>query len=95
MDTQYSRFIRNKDTLLLSESLDEETVQILVDAALVNIFPEQCIEWQVAVTDTRERFRQELSERRDKVSRDLHRQGASLKCALRDEIVGDVMKLFP
>ena len=45
--------------------------------------------------DTRQRFRQELTERQDKVFRDLERQEASLNRVLRDEVVGDVMKLFP
>lgn len=45
--------------------------------------------------DTRQRFRQELTEKQHKVFRDLERQEASLNRALRDEVVGDVMKHFP
>jgi hypothetical protein len=93
--TQCSQYIRYEDTVLLSESLDEDAVQILVDVALSNNFPEQCNEWHVAMMGTRKRFHQDLSERQDKVFRDLRCQEASLKRALRDEIVGDVMKLFP
>lgn len=63
--------------------------------ALSDIFPEQCNDWNVAMMDTRQRFRQELTEKQHKVFRDLERQEASLNRALRDEVVGDVMKHFP
>jgi hypothetical protein len=92
---QCSSYVRNEDNLLLSEDLDEDAVQILVDVALSDIFPEQCNDWNVAMMDTRQRFRQELTEKLDKVFRDLERQEASLNGVLRDEVVGDVMKLFP
>lgn len=92
---QRSSYFRNEENLLLSEELDEDAVQILVDAGLPDIFPDQCNDWNVAVTDTRQRFRQELTEKQDKVFRELERKEASLSRALRDEVVGDVLKLFP
>jgi hypothetical protein len=61
----------------------------------MNMYPDQYNEWHAAVTDSREKFRQELSVRQDKVFRDLDRQEVPLTRALRDEVVGDVMGLFP
>jgi hypothetical protein len=63
--------------------------------ALSSIFPEECNELRVAVMNTHEKFRQELTERQDKACEDTLREEASLQCALRDAVVEDVMKLFP
>jgi len=90
-----SLYIRKEDTIHLSESLNEDAVHSLVEAALSNILPELCKEWNVAVKDTREYFRQELSKRQDKICQDLASQEDSLKHTLRYEVVGDVMKIFP
>jgi hypothetical protein len=45
--------------------------------------------------NTHETFRQELTKRQNKACEDTLRQEASLQCALRDAVVGDVVKLFP
>jgi hypothetical protein len=70
-------------------------VQILVDAALLSIFPEECNTWQVAMKNARERLQKDLTERQNKVCDDLARQEASLQCILRDAVVEDVMERFP
>ena len=47
------------------------------------------------MTDTRKLFREELMMRQDKVRQELNSQEASLRHALRDAVVDDVMRLFP
>jgi hypothetical protein len=93
--TRCSSYFRDENTLVISESLDEDAVNILVDVALSGIFPEQCNALHVAAKDTREKYGQELIERQNKACDDLHSQGASLRRSLRDAVVEDVMKLFP
>lgn len=62
---------------------------------LSDIFPEQCKTWLEAVKSTWETSQKDLTERQNKVREDLARQEASLRRALRDVVVEDVIKLFP
>jgi len=59
------------------------------------MFPEQCNEWRIAVTNAREYFREDMKKRQYKLSQELNDQEVSLQRALRDAVVDDVMKLFP
>lgn len=93
--TRCSQYLSEENTLVLSEFLDEDAVEILVDVALSHNFREQCKAWSAEVKHTRERFRQGLSERQNKAYEDIRRQEASLRRALRDAVVEDVMKIFP
>ena len=63
--------------------------------AISFIFPKQCNELRVAMTDARRYFREEMTKRRDKVCQELNDQEFSLRRALRDAVVDDVTKLFP
>jgi hypothetical protein len=47
------------------------------------------------MTNTRNSSLQELAERQDRVCREICRQEASLRLALRDEVVDEVIKKFP
>ena len=76
-------------------SLDKDAVQILVNVALSRIFPVQCNSWHAAMKTTRERFQKDLTEKQNKACEDLVHQEASLRRALRDAVVEDVIKRFP
>jgi hypothetical protein len=84
-----------ENALVLSESLKEDALRILVDAAISSIFPKQCEELNVATTDARYLFGQESEKRQAQVHRDLSRQESSLRFALRDKVVDDVIEIFP
>jgi len=63
--------------------------------AISDMFPEQCNEWRIAVTNTRGYFREEMTKRQYTLSQELNDQEVSLQRALWDAVVDDVMKLFP
>ena len=83
------------NSLILSESLEENAVNILVDVAISTIFPKRCKEWRVAMMDSRRSFREEMTKRQDKVWQELKSQELALRHALRDAVANDVTKLFP
>lgn len=62
---------------------------------LSDIFSKQCKELKVATMNAHESFGQELAKRQDQVQTEVNNQEVSLRLALRDEVVGDVMKVFP
>jgi hypothetical protein len=63
--------------------------------AISDIFPLQCEEFKYATARTRDSFRQELSKKQDQVRREVNRQEFSLRFTLRDEVVNDVIRIFP
>ena len=81
--------------LVLSETLDEKAVQILVGIAIAERFPEQCDKWCTKSHGARTMFTQELTERKEIIRRDVIRGEDSLRGLLREAVVEDVMKLFP
>ena len=93
--TQCSWYLSEENTLVLSESLEEGAVQILVEVAISKIFPKQCGAWGSATRNTHKSFREELKKRQDKIRQRLNDQKVSLRRALRDAVVNDVMELFP
>ncbi|KAI0253468.1 hypothetical protein BJV78DRAFT_1153084 [Lactifluus subvellereus] len=83
------------NALVLSESLDENAVQTLVNIAIADLFPEDCDKWRATNEGIRARYMQELAKRKDKVREEIVRGEGSLRRVLRDVLVEDVMKLFP
>lgn len=92
--TQFSYPLSEANSLVLSQYLKDEPVRILVEEVISNTFPKQCDEWRSA-TDTRKSFREEMRKRQGKACQDFSSQEASLRRALLDAVVDDVMKLFP
>jgi len=86
---------RDKNVLVLSETLEEGAVQILVDVAISNIFPEQCKAWHAAAEDSHKSSREEIMKSQEKVCQVLNSQEGILRRALLDAVVDDVTKLFP
>ncbi|KAI0294252.1 hypothetical protein B0F90DRAFT_1670558 [Multifurca ochricompacta] len=86
---------RNTNALVLSEDLSEDAVQVLVDLAISDIFPERCNEWRELKEKVRDGYNQKLMRRQDEVCLDLSRGEHSLQHALRAAVVDEVIKLFP
>src|SRR6266702_1928186 len=86
---------RGNNSLVLSEDLDEDAVQTLVDIALGGLFPKQCEEWHVRKQYIHEIFMRERREKKSAVARDLADPEDSLQHALRQEVVDHVIKIFP
>lgn len=87
--------ISNENALVLSESLDQNAVNIVVDVAIANSFSHQCSEWRAAKLSIDELFRMEMTKRKEKVSQIIANEENSLRRTLREAIVGDVIRLFP
>lgn len=86
---------RKSNALVLSDDLDEETVQSLVNIALWDLFPEKCKEWRAVKQDIRDIFVREQTRRKSAIIRDIANAEGSLRRALREEIVAHVINLFP
>ena len=86
---------RLNSALVLSETLDERAVQILVGIAIAERFPEQCDKWRTRSHGVRTMFTQELTERKEIIRKGVIRGLDSLRGLLCEAIVDDVLKLFP
>jgi len=93
--TQCSYPLRKEHSLVLSEYLKDEAVRILVDEVISDTFSKQCDEWRSATTDICESFREEMKKKQRTACQDLSSQETSLRRALLDAVVDDVIKLFP
>ncbi|KAI9443965.1 hypothetical protein H4582DRAFT_1049491 [Lactarius indigo] len=83
------------NALVLSEDLDEGSVQTLVDVALGNHHPEQCNEWISSSQSIRDQFMQEKTKRKTVIARDIADTEDSLQRALREEVIDHVINFFP
>ena len=81
--------------MVLSEALDEKAIDILVDLTFWRLFPQQCEKWKATKKGVHERFKREFLERSEAARQDLMRTEDSLRRALRESVVDDVMKSFP
>ncbi|KAH9023071.1 hypothetical protein EDB83DRAFT_2527400 [Lactarius deliciosus] len=87
--------VKRSNALVLSDDLDEDTVQTLVNIVLSDLFPEQCTQWRVMQQDIRDMFMREQTRNKSAVAQDIANTGGSLRCALREEVVDHVSTLFP
>ena len=79
----------------MSENLDQESVQILVDLALRSLHQEQCDEWLSTTQFIRDEFTRERKERKNIVVRDVAGTEDSLRHVLREAVVDHVIGIFP
>jgi hypothetical protein len=63
--------------------------------AISTIFQKRWEAWNVATREARDSFRQELDKKQDLVHQKLINEEAPLRLALRDEVVENVIKVFP
>ena len=83
------------NALVLSESLDENAVQTLVNVAIADLFPEDCDKWRATNQDICAKYMQELAKRKDMIREEIITGEHSLRHALREVVVEDVMAVFP
>ena len=86
---------RKTNALVLSDDLDDDTMQTLVSVALGEPFPEQCREWRATKQNIRDVFFRERASRKSCVVQDVAKTESSLRRALREEVVDHVITLFP
>ena len=93
--TSCSHAYRVNNALVLSENLDQESVQALVDIELKNLHPEQCDEWLSNSQFIRDEFTRERKERKNVVVRNVAGTEDSLRHVLREAVVDHVIGIFP
>jgi hypothetical protein len=86
---------RKNNTLVLSEELEEDAMEILVRIAVGGLFPESCLKWDTAKKEICARCKQELAKKEDTVRQEIARGESSLRRALHEAVTKDVMMLFP
>ncbi|KAH8993666.1 hypothetical protein EDB83DRAFT_2325213 [Lactarius deliciosus] len=84
-----------ENTLVLSEDLDENAVQNLIDIALRDLFPRQCEEWNGIKQYIQDIFMQERREKKSAIDRDIADTENNLRYALREEVIDHVIGSFP
>ena len=80
---------------MLSETLEERSVQTLSTMVISNLFPGLYREWTLLNRDIRDIFWRELSNRQNVVFRDIASKVESMRDVLREVVVGEVVALFP
>jgi hypothetical protein len=83
------------NAFVLSKELEEDAVKTLVNIAIEDLFPEPCDKWSDANQKIRTRYKQELVKREDTVRQKIARGEGSLRRALYESVVEDVIKRFP
>lgn len=83
------------NALVLSEDLDHESVQTLVDLALGNLLPGICNEWLSLSQDIHDAFMREQREKKSVIVRDIASAKDSVQHALREEVIQHVIGIFP
>ena len=94
-NTPCSQSYRKNNALVLSEDLNEDAVQTLVDVALGGLLPEKCSAWLSSSQHIHETFMRERREKKSAVAREIAGTKDSLQHVLREELVDRVISIFP
>lgn len=86
---------RKDNAIVLSETLDENAMQILLDLSIANRFPKQCGEWHAEKTVISDFHSREMTKKKQSASEELAAKEHEMRRVLYDAVVGDVMDLFP
>jgi hypothetical protein len=81
--------------LVLSETLDENAMQTLLDLSIADRFPKQCHEWRAATKNISDSCSQEWTKRQPIAFEELASKEYEMRRVLRGAVVGDVVELFP
>jgi hypothetical protein len=81
--------------VVLSETLDENAMQTLLDLFIADKFPKQCDEWHFAKKNISDFYARERTKREHNVFEELASKEHEMRRVLRDAVVEDVMALFP
>jgi hypothetical protein len=79
----------------LSETLDENAMQTLLDVSIADRFPKQCDEWRAAKKNIFDFYSREWTEKKRVAFEEIASKEYEMRRALRDAVVGNVMELFP
>ncbi|KAF8257887.1 hypothetical protein EI94DRAFT_1220106 [Lactarius quietus] len=85
----------NENAVVLSETLDEKAIDILIDLAFWKIFPGECRMWKATKNYVCEESKMAIAEESEAVCQGLLNDENSLRRALREAVVVHVMRLFP
>jgi hypothetical protein len=86
---------RKDNTMVLSEKLDENAVQTLLDLSIANKFPKQCDEWHSAKKNISDFYFREWTKKEQTAFEELATKEHEMRRVLYDALVGEVMALFP
>ena len=93
---QLTRSLNRKDnSLVLSETLDENALQTLLDLSIADRFPEQCDEWLTVKKSISDSTSRELAKRQGVLFEEPASKEYEMQRVLCNAVVGDVMELFP
>jgi hypothetical protein len=81
--------------MVLSETLDENAVQTLLDLSIANKFPKQCDEWHSAKKNISDFYFREWTKKEQTAFEELATKEHEMRRVLYDALVGEVMALFP
>jgi hypothetical protein len=86
---------RKDNTLVLSETLDENAMQILLNLFMAAGFPKQCNEWRASKKDIADFYSRERTKRQRIALEELASREYESRRVLCHAVVGDVVGLFP
>jgi hypothetical protein len=86
---------RKDNALVLSETLNGNAIQTLLDLCIEERFPKQCNEWHAAEKEISDMYSRERTERQRILFEELASKEDEMRRVLRDAVVRDVMELFP
>lgn len=86
---------RKDNAVVLSETLDENAMQTLLDLFIADKYPKQCDEWHATKKNISDFYAGERTKREHIVFEELASKGHEMRRVLRDAVVKDVMALFP
>ena len=86
---------RRDNATVLSETLDENAIQTLLDLSIANKFPKQCNEWYAAKKNISDFHSRERTEKQQTALEELATKEHEMRRVLYDAVVGEVMALFP
>jgi hypothetical protein len=90
------RCLNSKDNaIVLSETLDENAMQTLLELSIANGFPKQCDEWHATNKTISDNFSREWTKTRRTAFEELATKEHELRRLLYDAVVAVVMDLFP
>jgi hypothetical protein len=86
---------RKDNTTVLSETLDENAMQTLLELSIANRFSKQCDEWHAAKKDISDLGRREWTKKLQTASEELATKEHEMRRILYDAVVREVIALFP
>ncbi|KAI6143619.1 hypothetical protein BKA82DRAFT_2417840 [Pisolithus tinctorius] len=93
-DMQLKSYLTS-DSLAISESLDDQGLEILVHVGLGKHFPQECANWKHQSAAIQERYKEILDNRIRNAEDELAKAAESVTNAIRNAVIDDVVALYP